>query len=66
LIVNSAELIRYLKKHGAERAEGGKGSHQRWRRGERVSIVPVHGSGKELGVGLVRKICKELGVPSPK
>ncbi|MGD9539020.1 MAG: type II toxin-antitoxin system HicA family toxin [Alphaproteobacteria bacterium] len=64
--MNSAELIRYLKKHGAVQAGGGKGSHQRYRLGERVTIIPVHGRAKELGTGLVRSICKDLGLPPPK
>ena len=64
--MNAAELLRYIRKHGAERAMGGRGSHQRWRIGERLTEVPVHGSRKELGKGLVRKICKDLGIPPPK
>ena len=64
--MNGAELVRCLKKHGAVRAEGGKGSHRRYRLGERVTIIPVHGKAKELGTGLVRSICKDLGLPPPK
>jgi len=64
--MNSAELIRYLKKHGAVQAGGGKGSHQRYRLGERDTFVPMHGSRKQLGTGLVKEICKQLGVPPPK
>lgn len=31
-------------------------------RGEQRSVIPMHGSGKELGKGLVEKIKKELGL----
>ncbi len=27
--------------------------------------VPTHGGAKELGTGLVAKICKKLGIPKP-
>jgi mRNA interferase HicA len=30
--------------------------------GERISILPMRGSGKELGTGLVQKIKKDLGL----
>jgi mRNA interferase HicA len=32
------------------------------RRGDRKSQLPMHGSGKELGKGLVNKILKDLGL----
>ena len=32
------------------------------RRGERKSYLPMHGSRRELGIGLVNKILKELGL----
>lgn len=61
--MNSSELIKLLKKHGAsfETHKGGSG-HQTVRLGDRVSQVPVHGSRKELGTGLVNKIMKDLGL----
>jgi mRNA interferase HicA len=31
------------------------------RLGERISQLPMHGKGRELGTGLVRKILKDLG-----
>jgi hypothetical protein len=31
-------------------------------RGERRTIVPTHGSGKELGSGLVKAIKRDLGL----
>lgn len=61
--MNSAELIRLLKKHGAtfETHKGGSG-HQTVHIGSKVSQVPMHGSRKELGTGLVNKIMKDLGL----
>ncbi|GLS77869.1 hypothetical protein GCM10007904_32060 [Oharaeibacter diazotrophicus] len=41
---------------------GGKGGHLLVRRGERRSVLPMHGSGKEPGSGLVAKIKKDLGL----
>lgn len=32
------------------------------RRGDRKTVMPVHGSNKELGKGLVAKILKDLGI----
>jgi mRNA interferase HicA len=32
------------------------------RLGSRVSVLPMHGKGKELGTGLVNKILKQLGL----
>jgi integrase len=34
-----------------------------WTRlGDRMSVLPVHGKGKELGTGLVKAIKKQLGL----
>lgn len=30
--------------------------------GERMSVLPMHGKGKELGTGLVKEIKKQLGL----
>ena len=38
--------------------------HVTVRRGSLVSQLPMHGSGKELGKGLVAKIKKDLGLDS--
>ena len=61
--MNSAELKKLLKSNGCkfENHRGGSG-HQTVRRGNCKSIMPVHGSGKELGKGLVEKILKDLGI----
>lgn len=61
--MNSAELKKYLARHGCtfENHKGGSG-HLTVRRGNRTSQLPVHGSGKELGKGLVNKILKDLGL----
>lgn len=61
--MNSAELKKYLARHGCtfENHKGGSG-HLTVRRGPRTSQLPMHGSGKELGKGLVNKILKDLGL----
>jgi mRNA interferase HicA len=61
--MTSAELKKLLAKHGCtfETYRGGSG-HVTVRQGERKSVMPVHGSRKELGTGLVRKILKDLGI----
>lgn len=61
--MNSAELIKLLKKHGVsfEAHKGGSG-HQTLRLGDKTSQMPMHGSRKELGTGLVNKIKKDLGL----
>lgn len=32
------------------------------RRGDRMSVLPMHGKGKDLGTGLVRAIKRDLGL----
>lgn len=61
--MNSAELKKYLARHGCtfESHKGGSG-HLTVRRGTRTSQLPMHGSGKELGKSLVNKILKDLGL----
>ena len=61
--MNSAELKKYLARHGCtfENHKGGSG-HLTVRRGPRTSQLPMHGRGKELGKGLVNKILKDLGL----
>jgi mRNA interferase HicA len=39
-----------------------KGGHLIVRLGDRKSVLPMDGSGKELGTGLVNKIKKDLGL----
>jgi mRNA interferase HicA len=61
--MNAGELKRLLTKHGCkfETHKGGSG-HVTVRRGNRKSVMPVHGSSRELGKGLVIKILKDLGI----
>ena len=61
--MNAQELRRLLAARGCtfEIHKGGSG-HLTVRRGDRKSQLPVHGSRKELGTGLVNKILKDLGL----
>jgi predicted RNA binding protein YcfA (HicA-like mRNA interferase family) len=61
--VKLRDLERHLTAHGARKvAEGGK--HTKWRSadGVRATAVPRH---SEIGPGLVRAICRQLGIPAP-
>jgi mRNA interferase HicA len=40
--------------------EPGKGGHLTVRLGQRFSVLPMHGSNKEIGKGLAEKIKKDL------
>jgi mRNA interferase HicA len=42
--------------------ESGRGGHLTARHGDKVSSLPMHGKGKELGAGLVNAIKKQLGL----
>ena len=55
--VSSNQFKRWLAKQGCT-FETGKGGHLIVRRG----VLPMHGSSKELGTGLVSKIKKDLGL----
>lgn len=59
--MNANELKKWLAARGCtfESHRGGSG-HLTVRRGERTSQLPMHGSRKELGTGLVNKIKKDL------
>ena len=61
--MNAKELQRLLVAKGCtfETHKGGSG-HLTVRRGSRTSQLPMHGSRKELGKGLVSKILKDLGL----
>ena len=55
------DLERHLREHGCTEIGGAK--HAKWRGpAGQVSAVPRH---KEIGPGLVRAICEQLGVPEP-
>ena len=55
------ELEGYLRAHGCYEVGGSKHAKWRGRNGE-VSAIPRH---KEIGPGLVRAICEQLGVLAP-
>ncbi len=61
--MKAQELRRLLASKGCtfESHKGGSG-HLTVRRGDRKSQLPMHGSRKELGKGLVNKILKDLGL----
>jgi len=61
ITVTSAELKRLLARHGCT-FEPGKGGHLIVRRGDKRSVLPMHGSNKELGTGLMNAILKQLGL----
>lgn len=59
--VTSAQFKRWLAKQGCT-FEPGKGGHVIVRRGEFKSVMPMHGSGKELKKGTMLGIMKQLGL----
>ncbi|HSW49473.1 MAG TPA: type II toxin-antitoxin system HicA family toxin [Bryobacteraceae bacterium] len=59
--MTSAQLRRWLAGQGCVFAPG-KGGHLKVRRGDLFSVLPMHGSDKELGKGLVEKIKEDLGL----
>jgi mRNA interferase HicA len=63
IFVNAQELKRLLARQGCtfESKKGGSG-HLVVRRGDKRSELPMHGSRKELGTGLVNRILKDLGL----
>ena len=63
IIMNASELKRLLKAKGCtfETHRGGSGHLTVIFNGRRAQL-PMHGSGKELGKGLVRAILKQLGL----
>jgi len=61
--VKRRDLERWLRSHGAEPvANRGRGGHDAWRNAETgaKSFVPRH---REIGVGVGRAICRQLGIP---
>ncbi len=57
--MRGGQAKRFLAAQGCT-FEPGKGGHLIVRRGNRKSVLPMHGSGKELGKGLWHKILKDL------
>jgi mRNA interferase HicA len=60
--VTSNEFKRWLKRQGCSFDTGGKGGHITVIRGDKWTILPMHGNQKELGTGLVNQIKKDLGL----
>jgi mRNA interferase HicA len=56
-----AQLKRLLERAGCT-FHPGKGGHLKVRLGAKSTILPMHGSGKEIGKGLERRIKKDLGL----
>lgn len=61
--MNAQELKKWLAAQGCEfeSHKGGSG-HLTVRKNGMTSQLPMHGSRKELGAGLVNKIKKDLGL----
>jgi mRNA interferase HicA len=59
--MTAAQLRRWLARHGCT-FEPGKGGHLIVRRDGMKSVLPMHGSRKKLGTGLVEKIKRDLGL----
>ena len=59
--MNSDQFRRWLARQGCT-FEPGKGGHLIVRRGDRVSVLPQHGSRREIGTGLQLAILKQLGL----
>lgn len=59
--MTSQEFKRWLAGLGCTFAPG-KGGHLKVYRGAKMSVLPMHGKQKELGVGLVKSIKKQLGL----
>lgn len=67
--MTAAEFLRKLKKIAAARgmplrieAGRGKGGHQTVFLGERFTVLSLHGKGKELTMGAVCGMLKQLGL----
>lgn len=61
VLMNSNQAKRLLGRKGCI-FESGKGGHLLVRRGDKASVLPMHGGSKELGKGLWKKILKDLGI----
>ena len=59
--MNSNQAKRFLARQGCT-FEPGKGGHLLVRRGDRTSVLPMHGGAKEIRKGLWSKILKDLGL----
>ena len=59
--MTSAQFKRWLEKQGCT-FEPAKGGHLKVYLGKLGSIIPMHGSGKEIGKGLEHRVKKDLGL----
>ena len=59
--MTSAQFRRWLAKQGC-RFEPAKGGHLKVRLGGKQSVMPMHGSSKELKTGTIEAIKKQLGL----
>ncbi len=59
--MTSGQLKRWLDKQGCT-FESGKGGHLIVRLGDKMSVLPMHGSRKEIGKGFEIAIKKDLGL----
>jgi mRNA interferase HicA len=59
--MRSSEAKRYLQRLGAT-FKPAKGGHLKVLLNGRISILPMHGSGKEIPTGTWRSILKQLDV----
>jgi mRNA interferase HicA len=60
----SVEMLRVQAMAGKAglQLQPGKGGHLKVRLGQRFSVLPLHGSAREIGKGLVERIKKDLGL----
>jgi mRNA interferase HicA len=59
--MSSNQFKRWLARQGCT-FERGKGGHLLVPLGDKRSVIPMHGFGKQLGAGLVAKVKKDLGL----
>jgi predicted RNA binding protein YcfA (HicA-like mRNA interferase family) len=58
--MNAKELLKILKTNGFEKISQ-KGSHLKLSNGERITIVPIHGT-KDIPIGTLKSIEKQTGL----
>ncbi len=59
--MTSGQFKGWLAKQGCT-FESGKGGHLIVHLGDKMSVLPMHGSRKEIGKGLEKSIKKDLGL----
>jgi mRNA interferase HicA len=62
--MNSNQLKRWLSRHGCK-FEPGRGGHLWVVLGDRKTQLPIHGSNKQVGKGLIRRMLRDLGIEEP-